>query len=73
MRHRLQSGAIMGILAYVCTKYPDTELGILFLPMVTFSAGSAIKVLMGVDLAGCILGWRMFDHAAHLGGALVGM
>lgn len=63
----------MGILAYVCTKYPDTELGILFLPMVTFSAGSAIKVLMGVDLAGCILGWRVFDHAAHLGGAFAGV
>lgn len=37
-----QSGAIMGVLAYVCSRYPDTELGILFLPMVTFSAGSVI-------------------------------
>lgn len=39
-----QSGAIMGVLAYVCSQHPDTELGILFLPMVTFSAGSVIIV-----------------------------
>lgn len=30
-------------------------------------------MLIGVDLLGCILRWRFFDHAAHLGGALVGM
>ncbi|XP_055920917.1 presenilins-associated rhomboid-like protein, mitochondrial [Eupeodes corollae] len=67
------SGAIMTILAYVCTQYPDTQLSILFLPMVTFSAGSAIKVIMGLDLAGVILGWKFFDHAAHLGGAMFGV
>ena len=63
----------MTILAYVCTRYPDTQLGILFLPMFTFSAGAAIKVIMGIDLAGCIMGWKFFDHAAHLGGALLGV
>ncbi|KAJ6635932.1 Presenilins-associated rhomboid-like protein, mitochondrial [Pseudolycoriella hygida] len=67
------SGAIMAILAFVCVQYPDTELGIIFLPIITFSAGSAIKVLVGIDLAGCILGWKFFDHAAHLGGALTGI
>lgn len=67
------SGAIMTILAYVCTQYPDTQLSILFLPMVTFSAGSAIKVIMGLDLAGVLLGWKFFDHAAHLGGAAFGV
>lgn len=67
------SGAIMGILAFVCVQYPDTQLGIIFLPMLTFSAGAAIKVLVGIDLAGCILGWKFFDHAAHLGGALTGL
>lgn len=30
----------MGILAYVCIRYPDTQLSILFLPMLSFSAGS---------------------------------
>lgn len=35
-----QSGAIMAIVAYVCVKYPDTQLSILFLPMLNFSAGA---------------------------------
>lgn len=68
-----QSGAIMAVLAYVCAQYPDTQLSILFLPMLTFSAGTAIKVIMGIDLAGCLLGWKFFDHAAHLGGAIFGL
>uniref|UniRef100_A0A182NRE1 rhomboid protease n=1 Tax=Anopheles dirus TaxID=7168 RepID=A0A182NRE1_9DIPT len=67
------SGAIMGVLAYVCSQYPDTQLSILFLPMYTFSAGAAIKVIMGIDLAGVLLGWKIFDHAAHLGGAMFGL
>lgn len=67
------SGAIMAILGYVCTQYPDTQLSVVFLPMYTFSAGAAIKVIMGIDLAGVLLGWRIFDHAAHLGGALFGI
>ncbi|XP_055611124.1 presenilins-associated rhomboid-like protein, mitochondrial [Uranotaenia lowii] len=67
------SGAIMAVLAYVCTQYPDTQLSIIFLPMFTFSAGAAIKVIMGLDLAGVMLGWKVFDHAAHLGGAMFGV
>lgn len=67
------SGAIMAILGYVCTQYPETQLSIIFLPMYTFSAGVAIKFIMGIDLAGLLLGWRYFDHAAHLGGVLFGL
>ncbi|XP_037951378.1 presenilins-associated rhomboid-like protein, mitochondrial isoform X2 [Teleopsis dalmanni] len=67
------SGAIMAILAYVCTQYPDTKLSILFLPTLVFSASSAIKVIMSIDLIGCVMGWKFFDHAAHLGGALFGL
>ncbi|EDW90858.1 presenilins-associated rhomboid-like protein, mitochondrial [Drosophila yakuba] len=67
------SGAIMTLLAYVCTQYPDTQLSILFLPALTFSAGAGIKVLMGIDFAGVVLGWKFFDHAAHLGGAMFGI
>lgn len=79
----------MAILGYVCTQYPDTKLGIIFLPMLTFSAGAvsifdkhnsywmfllqAIKVIVGLDTAGVLLGWKFFDHAAHLGGAATGM
>ncbi|XP_004928519.1 presenilins-associated rhomboid-like protein, mitochondrial isoform X2 [Bombyx mori] len=67
------SGAIMSVLSYVCMQYPDTKLSIIFLPMYTFAAGSAIKVIMGIDLAGVVLGWKFFDHAAHLGGAIFGI
>lgn len=30
----------MAILGYVCTQYPDTKLGIILLPFLTFSAAS---------------------------------
>lgn len=63
----------MAVLGYTCTQYPDTQLGIIFLPVLTFSAGTAIKFILGIDLAGCVLGWKFFDHAGHLGGALFGM
>jgi hypothetical protein len=33
----------------------------------------AIKVVMAIDAAGVLLGWKLFDHAAHLGGAACGM
>ncbi|XP_053738901.1 presenilins-associated rhomboid-like protein, mitochondrial [Synchiropus splendidus] len=67
------SGAIMSVLAAVCTKVPDATLGIIFLPMVTFTAANALKAIVAMDTAGLILGWRFFDHAAHLGGALFGI
>ncbi|CAH2068534.1 unnamed protein product, partial [Iphiclides podalirius] len=67
------SGAIMSVLSFVCMQYPDTRLSIIFLPMYTFAAGTAIKAIMGVDFAGVLFGWKFFDHAAHLGGALFGI
>lgn len=30
----------MGVLGYVCTQYPETKLGIILLPLFTFSAGA---------------------------------
>uniref|UniRef100_A0A3B4APZ2 rhomboid protease n=2 Tax=Periophthalmus magnuspinnatus TaxID=409849 RepID=A0A3B4APZ2_9GOBI len=67
------SGAVMAVLAAVCTKVPEAKLGIIFLPMVTVSAGHVLKALVAFDTAGLFLGWRFFDHAAHLGGALFGV
>lgn len=63
----------MAVLGYVCTRFPDTQINIIFLPMFQFTADSAIKGIVALDLVGCILGWKFFDHAAHLGGALFGM
>ncbi|XP_037538201.1 presenilins-associated rhomboid-like protein, mitochondrial [Nematolebias whitei] len=67
------SGAVMAVLAAVCTKVPEAKLGIIFLPVVTFTAGNALKALVAIDTTGLMLGWRFFDHAAHLGGALFGI
>ena len=36
----LQSGAVMTVLAAVCAKVPEAKLGIILLPMVTFTAGN---------------------------------
>ncbi|XP_018432300.1 PREDICTED: presenilins-associated rhomboid-like protein, mitochondrial [Nanorana parkeri] len=67
------SGAIMTVLAAVCTKMPEAKLAIIFLPIFTFTAGNALKAILALDSVGLILGWRFFDHAAHLGGALFGI
>ncbi|CAJ1066233.1 presenilins-associated rhomboid-like protein%2C mitochondrial isoform X1 [Xyrichtys novacula] len=67
------SGAIMAILAAVCTKMPEAKLAIIFLPMFTFTAGNALKAIIAMDTAGVVLGWKFFDHAAHLGGSIFGI
>ncbi|XP_040929365.1 presenilins-associated rhomboid-like protein, mitochondrial isoform X2 [Betta splendens] len=67
------SGAIMTVLAAVCTKMPEAKLAIIFLPMFTFSAANALKAIVAMDTAGLVLGWKFFDHAAHLGGAMFGI
>ncbi|KAK8732700.1 hypothetical protein OTU49_006883 [Cherax quadricarinatus] len=67
------SGAIMAILGYFCTQHPNAQLGIVFIPGLNFSAETALKAVMCLDAVGMALGWRIFDHAAHLGGALFGL
>lgn len=63
----------MAILAYVCVRYPDTKLSILFIPQLQFSAQNAISAIMAFDVLGLICRWKLFDHAAHLGGAMMGV
>ncbi|GFY58708.1 presenilins-associated rhomboid-like protein, mitochondrial [Trichonephila inaurata madagascariensis] len=67
------SGALMAILSSMCFQFPTTPLQIVFLPFFTFSAGNAIKAVMALDLVGLLAKWRLFDHAAHLGGAIYGL
>ncbi|XP_042907828.1 presenilin-associated rhomboid-like protein, mitochondrial [Parasteatoda tepidariorum] len=67
------SGALMAILSSMCFRYPDIPLQIIFLPFFTFSAGHAIKAIMALDVVGLVAKWKLFDHAAHLGGALFGI
>ncbi|KAK7162567.1 hypothetical protein R3I93_006791 [Phoxinus phoxinus] len=67
------SGAVLTVLAAVCTKIPEAKMGIVLLPMVSFTVGNALKALVALDTAGLLLRLRFFDHAAHLGGALFGV
>lgn len=64
------SGALLGIIAYVCIKSPDAELLLFFVPI---AAGNAIKAIIVFDFVGLIAKWRYLDHAAHLGGSLFGV
>ncbi|XP_031549256.1 presenilins-associated rhomboid-like protein, mitochondrial [Actinia tenebrosa] len=66
------SGALFAVLSYVCISLPDTELALVFLPWFTFSAGKALMGVVALDVAGLLFRWQMFDHAAHLGGAVFG-
>lgn len=67
------SGAILGVLGYFCSVYPDARLQIAFIPGYTFSADTGLKAMLCFDTLGLLLRWKLFDHAAHLGGALFGM
>jgi rhomboid-like protein len=33
----------------------------------------ALKAILLFDTVGLVMGWRVLDHAAHLGGVLFGM
>jgi len=66
------SGAILGLAGAVCTQFPDAKLAIIFLPMFPIAAKYALGGLICMDTAGVILGWKVLDHAGHLGGTLFG-
>ena len=66
------SGAILGMASITAFSYPDLKFSVILLP---FTAMPALWMLGGIaamDTAGIVLGWRMFDHAAHLGGTAFG-
>lgn len=64
------SGALFGIVAYVCMKMPDSEILLFFIPI---AAGNLIKGAMAFDAVGILAKWKLLDHAAHLGGSLFGV
>ena len=45
---------------------PEGRFGLILLPGFSFPAWQGLVVAMGVDVAGLLLGWKMFDHGAHL-------
>ncbi|KAI1723487.1 rhomboid family domain-containing protein [Ditylenchus destructor] len=66
------SGAILAVLIYTCMKMPEARLSIVFLPFFTFSAEQAVYGIIIFDLMGLLFKFKLFDHAAHLGGAIFG-
>jgi rhomboid-like protein len=64
------SGAILGVIAYVCIRRPETNLLLFFIPI---AAGNAIKGLMMFDTVGLLARWSFLDHAGHLGGSCFGV
>jgi len=67
------SGAICALLTYTCMKIPDAKLSIIFLPFIQFSAENAVYGIILFDLIGLVFKFKLFDHAAHLGGSLFGV
>jgi len=67
------SGAILAVLAYTCCKIPDSRLSIVFVPWFDFSAATGLKAIIALDAIGILLKWKLFDHAAHLGGTMFGI
>jgi len=67
------SGAVYACFALTAITKPDTQVALIFLPMLPFSISDALSVMILVDLAGVLMGWRRFDHFGHLGGALFGL
>uniref|UniRef100_A0A0R3S6G4 rhomboid protease n=1 Tax=Elaeophora elaphi TaxID=1147741 RepID=A0A0R3S6G4_9BILA len=67
------SGAIMALLVYTCIKLPDARLKIIFVPNFDFSAKHSVIGMIAFDLICLLFGFKLFDHAAHLGGSLFGL
>ncbi|GAA5830807.1 hypothetical protein JCM11251_001081 [Rhodosporidiobolus azoricus] len=66
------SGAVYGCVAMTALAFPETSVSLIFLPFFPIPIGAATATLVAVDFIGLLRGWRMFDHAAHLAGAMSG-
>lgn len=69
------SGAILAMIAITCVSFPDSRLSIAFVDQLvphSFSGRAALYGILTFDILGLILGWRLLDHAGHLGGTLFG-
>ncbi|KAL0491147.1 presenilin-associated rhomboid-like protein [Acrasis kona] len=67
------SGAIIGLVGAIAILKPNTQLGVIFIPNFSFSAGNALPVVAGLELAMMLFLKNSFlDHAGHLGGLVAG-
>lgn len=66
------SGAICGVIGALGYVAPESEVVFLLFPFVNFPLKYAVVGLMSLDSMGLIMGWKFFDHAAHLSGTIFG-
>ncbi|KAJ7760537.1 hypothetical protein B0H16DRAFT_1532613 [Mycena metata] len=66
------SGAIYACVTLCALAFPDTRIAPLFIPF-SVPIQPGVGALMLLDVVGVLRGWRMFDHIAHLSGALFGV
>ena len=67
------SGAIYSTLTITGLSNPDIKVNLIFLPWFAFPISSAVAGMVTFDSIGLFCGWKLFDHGAHLGGALFGL
>lgn len=67
------SGAVYAAVVVSALAYPDSQMTLIFPPgLPPFSTQTGVIALVMMDIAGIVRGWKLFDHYAHLGGAIFG-
>ncbi|KAF7308538.1 Rhomboid domain-containing protein [Mycena chlorophos] len=66
------SGAIYSCVVVSALAFPQAHVNIMFIP-VDIPIRVAICGTVLLDVIGLLRGWRLFDHVAHLGGAMFGL
>ncbi|KAJ7043586.1 hypothetical protein C8F04DRAFT_1072638 [Mycena alexandri] len=66
------SGAIYACVTLSALAFPDARVAPLFVPF-SVPIQTGVGALMLLDVVGVLRGWRMFDHIAHLSGAMCGV
>ncbi|KAI8924936.1 hypothetical protein BC831DRAFT_401775 [Entophlyctis helioformis] len=67
------SGGVWAVFASTAILFPSLKASIIFIPGVFMPLGYLVPAFVALDVLGLLLRWRMFDHAAHLAGALAGV
>ncbi|KAI0729963.1 hypothetical protein C8Q72DRAFT_776948 [Fomitopsis betulina] len=67
------SGAIYATVTLTAMAFPEAHVSLIFPPTPPIPIQYGVFGFMALDLLGVIRGWRIFDHYAHLGGAVFGL
>ncbi|KAJ2309112.1 hypothetical protein H4R23_003235 [Coemansia sp. Cherry 401B] len=67
------SGAVYGVVGATMMMFPRAQIALIFLPFIPMTISQAFPALLAYDFVGAVLGWKTFNHIAHLGGGLYGI